>query len=666
MTSSQTDTIELAHIARTINRGRRAVFAFTLLGILGAAAVLLFAPRRYTASSTIVLKSSAAPTGASSLLSQVTGLADVTGGLLGGKSQLETEIEVLSSRAVLGEVVDSLRLQARLRASERLPAKDVLTALHAPGSFRLRRFQFVRGSDGTYGFEGSGERGSMRPGEPLQLGTSSLTFARAAHLPARFTLDLVDREDAIDRVEKRLDAQKKKGDLVAVSFVADDSTTAARVPNLVLTTYLNRRTGADRGVNHRRVEFLTAKGDSMARELAAAATALRRQQEASGVLDAAGAARIGLENTGALQTKLTDVLVEQGALQQLTRQIAERTLTPRQLAAYPTFLRSPAVNNIVSQLTDVETKRTMLLRSKTEEDEEVAALTLSARNLEQQLVPYATAYATSLAKQRADLEAALAEMNADLARLPRAAEATSQLQFKVQDLARLSSALQAQLVEAKLAAIGEGGDLHPLDVAVAPKRPSFPNPPLTAAAGLFGGVFTGMVAALLMGALSRWADDPIDIERTLGVPAVRFDPAAPLLISNAESRTIVVSPIAGTAPIDSITRRLAETAASRSISAVVLSVEDDTPDVNASIARLQAEYELVIVGLPSLTSNAAAATLHSARPVLLVSRGPRVARQELERSIQLLKRLDVPCAGVILNSQGGPKALAAHDRVLSG
>jgi hypothetical protein len=51
---------------------------------------------------------------------------------------------------------------------------------------------------------------------------------------------------------------------------------------------------------------------------------------------------------------------------------------------------------------------------------------------------------------------------------------------------------------------------------------------------------------------------------------------------------------------------------------------------------------------------------------LLVSGSAKVARQELKRCVELLKRLDVPCAGIILNSQGSPGALPRHDRVLPG
>lgn len=663
MSGEYSDTIELGQLGRTIARGWKVVVGLMLLGAAGALAVIAFAPRKFTGVGSIVLKSASSTSPGSSILAQVTGLGDVTSGLLGGKSQLETEIEVLSSRAVVGEVVDSLLLQARIDGTPRVASRNALATLRAEESFKRRKYTFRKVADGSYEFKGKDESGRMTLGEPVTLKVATLTFSREARLPSKFNLDLRDREDAIDRTAGSLDIEKKKGELVTVAFAGDDSLSAARVPNTLLQTYLRRRRGIDRGVNQRRVEFLTAKSDTMARDLALAASALRKQQESSGILDATATAKVSLEGESALREKLTDVLVEEGALQQLMTQVNAKKLNPRQLAAYPTFLRSPTVNNIVSQLSDVETRRTLMLRNRTEHDEEVVALARSAENLERQLIPYATTYAEALEKQRVDLETAIGGIQRELLSLPRAAESGSQLKQRVEDLAKLSGALQAQLVEAKLAAIGEGGDLSALDVAVPPKKPSFPKPVLTLAAGIGGGLVFGLVAALLVGSLGRWLGDAADIERTTGVPALQLEPTAPLLLSGT-TRTIMVAPIDAGIGVSEVVHRLAQTAASRSVSSVALTLADDTADANASIARLEQQYDFVIVQLPSLTSNAAAATLQPARPVLLVT-SDRVDRRQLLGSVQLLKRLNVPCAGIVMTRRLAGKVMP-NERALEG
>ena len=76
------------------------------------------------------------------------------------------------------------------------------------------------------------------------------------------------------------------------------------------------------------------------------------------------------------------------------------------------------------------------------------------------------------------------------------------------------------------------------------------------------------------------------------------------------------------------------------------------PDVNGTIDRLESEHGLVVVKLPMITSDTAAAAIGENRPVLLVAPERRFARAQLVDAVQMLKRLEVPCAGVVLNSNG--------------
>jgi uncharacterized protein involved in exopolysaccharide biosynthesis len=650
-----TDTIDIAHVARTIGRGWRAIVAFTVLGIVAAVAVDLFAPRQYTARATVILKPGAGGTS----VAEAAGIGGLAGGLLGNKSSMETELQIMSSRAVVGQIVDSLRLQAIVQAPKPIASAGVLRRVDAPGSFKPVAYDFVLGSDGAYAVSGGQQQLRMRPGSPLVTAGGTFVFSTTHPLPREFHVDLLDREEAIDRVQKRLVVDVQKGEVAAITYVGGDSVTAALVPNLLLDVYFDRRRGTDRGVNQRRVEFLTAKNDSMERELGQAATRLRQQQESAGVLDPTAVAKVELETGAALRARLLDVRVEQGALQQLMSQVTNKTATPRQLAAYPTFLKSPAVNALVSNLSDIETKRLLALETRTPADREVVALEQSAANIEKQLVPYATTYGSSLEKQRKDIEASLDSLNERMARLPSTAESAGRLQRDVADLAKMSGLVQANLVEAKLAAISEGGDVRTLDTAMPPRKRSFPNPILLLGLGTVGGFFAGVIGALLIGTIGRWMRDPVDVERFTGIPAVAFDPAVPLLVANQSTRTLVVAPTQPGVTVTPVVNRLARTAASRSLSTGIFTVNGDTRDVERSIASLEAEHDFVIVELSSLVSDAAAGILRSSRPVLLVTAGRRAERRELARAVQMLKRLDVPVVGIVLNGADVKAALTA-------
>src|SRR6185436_7691425 len=96
----------------------------------------------------------------------------------------------------------------------------------------------------------------------------------------------------------------------------------------------------------------------------------------------------------------------------------------------------------------------------------------------------------------------VAEFDAQIATLPASAQSYVRLQRDVKRLTQTTLALQTQLLDARLAAVGEGGETRPLDVAIVPKRPTFPRPVPTLAGGLAGGLLLGTIAVLLVGLLS--------------------------------------------------------------------------------------------------------------------------------------------------------------------
>jgi Mrp family chromosome partitioning ATPase len=139
-----------------------------------------------------------------------------------------------------------------------------------------------------------------------------------------------------------------------------------------------------------------------------------------------------------------------------------------------------------------------------------------------------------------------------------------------------------------------------------------------------------------------------------------------------------VVPLDQRARLEPVIQRLAQTAESRSIRATVLDLSDHetattsmvprisagsiesigTFDVNGTISRLEDEFGMVIVRLPGLVTDAAAAALTGDRPVLLVAPQRRIDREKLVGAVQLLRRLDVPCAGIVLSGN-------EHDRILT-
>jgi len=649
------DTLDLAELARAARRSWTFIVALTLLGAAAAAGLLLFGPRRFQAASSIVVRSQ--QTSRASLLAKFAGGGDGAASLLdaGSSSPLETEVQILSSRELVGRVVDSLQLQVQVRGPDGVASNAVVQAARLPGAFKPRKYTVSSGADGTIRVVGRDTTVTVPSGQPVVLPVGRLSLTSAVHTGGPYEIQLFDREDAVTRIGKRISISKAGGEVLRVTCRTSDSVTAAAIPNLLVGYYLALRHTTDRGTNQHRVEFLTAQLDSVTRQLAIAEQSLKGFQESSRLIDPQTIGKLSLERAGELRATIGENDVERGALEQLMGQVSAGSMSVRDLAAYPAFLKSPAINALLTQIGELETERSKLLVTRLDSDSEVVALSKSIRNLEGQLGPMAAAYQSSLKRQHQDLTLQLDSLRTTLGAFPAELASGNRLQRSVLQLSQVQTAMQAQLVEARIAAVTEGGNVQSLDIAEPPMRVAFPRPLPTMAAGLGGGLFVGVAIAMFVGMMGRWVQDPATLERTTGAPALRFDPHLPLLLGASTTRTILVAPLGSgnSAYIDPVIARLVETAALRSVSATVLDLSAGTvPDVHGTIERLESENGLVVVKLPAITSDTAAAAMGEQRAVLLVAPEQRVARAQLADAVQMLRRLDVPLAGVVINGNG--------------
>jgi uncharacterized protein involved in exopolysaccharide biosynthesis len=650
------DSINVLELTRAMRRGWRPLVLCTLIGAAAGALILRYAPRRFASSASIIVRSS--PTsGASSMIAQL-GLGSAAP-IIGGAAPLETELSILTSRALIAPIVDSLELGATITSPRSMAARNVIKQMRLASAFKPARYTFEKIDGGKYRISGSDKDVVAAAGAPAVLPQGTIVLRADTALPPRFTVRLLDHEDAITDALTHLSATRTTGsEVVTVAFQAPDSVTAAVVPNALVADYLVRRHTVDRGTNEHRVAFLNDQIDTVGRQLAAAEDSLRRFQERSGVLQPDVQGKLQLDEAADIRKNMAALDIERGALAQLTSQIASHQLTPRQLAAYPTFLKSPAMNDLLAQLVKVESDRNQLLERRLETDPEVAVLTENARNIENQIAGYAVGYRTSIDRQRHDLTAQLDTISKALGSFPGSVESSGRLQRHAKELAQTYAVLQAQLVDSRLASIGEGGDVKLLDAATPPKKVVFPRISTTIGVGTAAGLFVGALLALFSGLLGRYVEDPQAIERATGVPALRMDNSSPLLVGRGPlSSTLLLVPVNDRASTAGVAARLARTAMARAIEPTVLDLSRNgstpshalTTDVNATIRRLESEHGMVIVQLPALSADETAAALHPDRAVLLVVPPGRVERKALVDAMATLKRLDVPCAGVVVN-----------------
>lgn len=465
--------IDVATVVEVIRRRAAAIAVGAVLGLVAALGILWLVPARFDGRAMILIRTSTFDP-ASLTRARIGPLSELMPGALGGNSneELSTEIALLTSRATLGAVVDSLRLQVILRSPRRVPVSTIVDSIRSTQRFRPVKVSIVPGVNRIAG---------------------ATVWARR---PAK--IKLLDREDAIDDLQERAYARLIAGDVVEIRYRGRDSVTAAQVPNLLAAVYMLRRATVDRGLNQRRLEFLAAKADSVRLDLRRSADVLAgvAARNGAGANPEIGAKALA-DEASALETRLAELRATEVALDSLVDAAQTKRIDPRALAGFPDLLRSPALNDLLSQIARVETERTVLLARAAATSPRVIALERARDSLARQMLPIAMSYRASLSRQRESLARDLVGVYGRIRALPAQAAAVEKERAEVTRLAAMNAGMGAQVLEARLAALLEGGDVRVIDAAEMPRKVSFPRPAPTVIVCVLAGILLGLGYALL-------------------------------------------------------------------------------------------------------------------------------------------------------------------------
>ena len=495
MTTHDDDLLDLGQLIGALRHNWLRILLSTGLGV-AVAVVLLFAlPKRWEGRAS-VLVSSGEELGGSLL--QKAGVPDgMAASILGRTSagQMETELEMLRSRRLIGEVADSLQLSVRLRSPARMPASSAVSNFVSTGAFRY--FDITGEKNGSHWrLQGDGVDTTVAAGAAVRVSVGTLVIAPTA--PDRFAVRLLDHEDATTRLQKRLAITRAGGEIAAATVRWDDSLTAAAIPNALVARYLALRRRVDQGDNAQRYTFVTAQSDSIERQLRQALAELKRYQQQSNSVDPGITGKVLIEASTTLHQQLSGVMLEYQALRELLARVGtDKPRDVRQLAAFPAFLRSTGINDLLSQLVRLESERLALLQTHTERDPQVAGQTEAIKNTEAQLLPLARTYRDALAKNQNELRTSADSVDRLLAAMPVIGERFFELTREVQRLNNTAVALQAERLQLRLATITEGGNARQVDVAEPTKKPAWPSTKLFLALGVAAGLLLGVLVALL-------------------------------------------------------------------------------------------------------------------------------------------------------------------------
>jgi capsular exopolysaccharide synthesis family protein len=427
------------------------------------------------------------------------GMLDALKGLTRG-TEIGTEIQVLRRRPLAEAVVDSLALHATVLRPRRVPRSGLFSEVVLGAEAEAGRLRFDAVGEGLFRAQWRGGRvlGEFGPGERIPVRGGWIALAAGAGEHEQIELEVVPFRDAVRSFRKILTVGRpdREANLIVVTYQSPDPLLVREVPNVLAAQFMVHRQDARSGEARGTAVFLEDQLHLLAAQLAAAEDALRAFREGSNVIAPEAEARAQITNLAELQARRDMVAAERDALGRLLREVASSDAARsgdaspyRRLMGFPTLLRNAAATDMLSALTELETRRAELLNRRTPEDPDVQVLTGRIAELEVQLRSLAVTYMEGLNHQATEYDATLQRSGLSLSRIPAREIQHARLQRQAKVLEEVYLLLQTRLKEAEITAAVEDMTVRVVEPAILPARPIRPNKVLSLLlAGVLGTV----------------------------------------------------------------------------------------------------------------------------------------------------------------------------------
>jgi polysaccharide biosynthesis transport protein len=442
---------------------------------------------------------------------------------------IQSLLQLVRSRSVLGAVVDSVGLQlqpgtpefpisqvSRLQIDPRAPVDSVVLDF-APD--RVTAHYGDRNAGGPYG-------------QVLPLGPVRFAVNGRPDLP-RAVLQVVSREQMIDWLSGTLlVTTRPETDLIDVAFVSPDPRQAQQVVNRTVLTFQALDIQAAKEKSRRRREFLEEQlaqtESTLGRAQAELASFRSRQQLASSAnkMDAAQSALLTLD---ARRAELETDRSTYGALLKQLRGGSDdaRAEALRALAGSPALGDNPEVGGLYQRLNTYQYRLDSMTTGQwaaAPTNPDVLALRTLIRTSQDQLTQAVSAHLGSLDARINSLGDLRRRSGQSIQVLPAMVEEEMRLTSRVQALGNVGDQMRQDFQRARMAEAVEAGDVDVVDLAEVPYAALWTPASIKFGIGLMIGLLLGGGLAFVLEALNTSIRRPEDIEATLHIPGLAVIP----------------------------------------------------------------------------------------------------------------------------------------------
>lgn len=438
---------------------------------------------------------------------------------------LLSQMQVLRSRAVIGEVVEQQGMQVSVLEGA-FPREYVSAVGTNPAAKDTLQVRYL-----ASGYEVHSSSASARAsyGESIELEGVRFTVEAAPEEAAGAVLRVLPREQAIDELIPRIVArQRERTDVFDLEFVSPDPVLAQQVVNTTAQVFNQRNVAVAQQQSRRRREFVEARLLETEAMLARAQRALTEFQSREKVFssrDRSAAQQVALQE---LELRREELLSERSMFSELLAGVRQSRngaglLT---LVSSPGVAQNPVVSQLYTQLARYEVVRdSMRVAGASATNPDYVRITQLVDGTKGDLVAAIESHISSLEARLSAADEMLRRNAAELAAMPEVQAEEAMLLLEVQTVQRMADQLRAEAQMARIAEAVEAGQIEIIDFAPVPREPISQRRGLKLAIGLFVGLLLGGGGAFLREQLNTKIKSRRELEPLLGVPVLGVVPA---------------------------------------------------------------------------------------------------------------------------------------------
>src|SRR5690606_18615979 len=339
-----------------------------------------------------------------------------TGGLFSlmrlGGDPFANDLELMASRSVTESVVLDAALAVAVNAPRGWHRDSLFSFLSATRETSRARFEAEWLADGRVRVRRTAPTdsavGDVVPGDTVAFGGLRIAFRPWREgMPRKVRIRTLPFGEAVRRTRSKIvtERARREANVVDLSFDHTDPGLTRAVVAAVVDRFIELRAEVQRRESGETVDSLRRVAANTERELAEAEASLEAMQRRGRLIAPAGAG-------GAFGAGIAELLEK-----------VEGARDPMQawagLAAFPRFLENPTVGELLGRLAALQTQRADLAWRRAEESRALAVLDEQIESIDASLRALAEAYASALERAERELGARIAEMDGELAGMPR-------------------------------------------------------------------------------------------------------------------------------------------------------------------------------------------------------------------------------------------------------